>query len=182
MSFAPYQDLDPSSERTLSPPPQNRSLSPRPASPRASHEGNRNASNNIAGVLSPERVVSPPPRDAERGFGSGFGGRREEMDPFETSLGIRMDYEACLAYLLLPPAAGVALLVFEHKSDYVRFHAWQSSLLFAFMFVVHIIFAWTSIVSWMLFVGDLLLITWLTFKTYKDGMFTKSGATIENWI
>lgn len=57
------------------------------------------------------------------------------MDPFETRLGIRMDYEACLAYLALPPAGGVVLLVFEHKSDYVRFHAWQSSLLFAFLFV-----------------------------------------------
>lgn len=57
------------------------------------------------------------------------------MDPFETRLGIRMDYEACLAYLALPPAGGVLLLVLEHKSDYVRFHAWQSSLLFTFLFV-----------------------------------------------
>lgn len=54
---------------------------------------------------------------------------------FSTRLGLRMDYEACLAYLLLPPAGGVLLLVLEHRSDYVRFHAWQSSLLFAFIFV-----------------------------------------------
>lgn len=40
---------------------------------------------------------------------------------FETRLGLRMDYEACLAYLLLPPAGGVLLLVLEHKSDYVRY-------------------------------------------------------------
>lgn len=39
---------------------------------------------------------------------------------FETSLGIRMDVEAALAYLLVPPLGGVVLLVFEHKSDYVR--------------------------------------------------------------
>jgi uncharacterized membrane protein len=57
------------------------------------------------------------------------------MDPFETRLGIRMDYEACLAYLALPPAGGVLLLVLEHKSDYVRFHAWQSSLVFTVLFV-----------------------------------------------
>jgi len=48
---------------------------------------------------------------------------------------MRLDYEACLAYLLLPPAGGALLLVFERKSDYVRFHAWQSSLLFGFLFV-----------------------------------------------
>jgi len=59
-----------------------------------------------------------------------------------------------MAYVLLPPAGGVLLLITEHKSDYVRFiafpvrvleeakltcvcrfHAWQSSLLFAFMVV-----------------------------------------------
>ena len=39
---------------------------------------------------------------------------------FETRLGLRMDYEACLAYLLLPPAGGVLLLILEHRSDYVR--------------------------------------------------------------
>lgn len=130
-NFAPYQDIDPSTERALSPPPpQNRAMSPRLASPRGSFQGTRN-------ITSPQRVVSPPPGEAERGFGggSGFGGRREEMDPFETRLGIRMDYEACLAYLALPPAGGVLLLVLEHKSDYVRFHAWQSSLLFTFLFV-----------------------------------------------
>lgn len=40
-----------------------------------------------------------------------------------------------MAYILLPPAAGVLLLITEHKSDYVRFHAWQSSLLFTFLAV-----------------------------------------------
>lgn len=40
---------------------------------------------------------------------------------FETSLPLRLDYEAMLAYLLLPPAGGVLLLLVEHKSDYVRY-------------------------------------------------------------
>ena len=43
------------------------------------------------------------------------------MNLFETSLPLRLDYEATLAYLLLPPAGGVLLLVMEHKSDYVRY-------------------------------------------------------------
>ena len=111
------------------------------------------------------------------------------VDLFETSLHIRLDYEAMLAYLLLPPAGGVLLLVLEHKSDYVRyvsssrwfatrrgmlmtknrFHAWQSSLLFAFLFVIHLIFSWSSILSWLIFVADLILIAMLTFRAYVDG-------------
>ena len=43
------------------------------------------------------------------------------MNLFETSLPLRLDHEAMLAYLLLPPAGGVFLLVVEHKSDYVRY-------------------------------------------------------------
>lgn len=46
---------------------------------------------------------------------------RLDVNLFETSLPLRLDYEAMLAYLLLPPAGGVILLVMEHKSDYVRF-------------------------------------------------------------
>ncbi|KAG8626940.1 hypothetical protein KVT40_005885 [Elsinoe batatas] len=79
-----------------------------------------------------------------------------------------MDVEAALAYLLLPPAGGVALLVFEHKSDYVRFHAWQSALVFSAAFVLHLLFSWTSVLSWLLFIGDLALIAYLTFHAYRD--------------
>jgi uncharacterized membrane protein len=96
------------------------------------------------------------------------GGRGERLNEFETSLPLRMDFEACLAYLLLPPAGGVLLLVLEQKSDYVRFHAWQSSLLFSAIFVVHLIFAWSRFLSWVLFIGDLGLILFLVFRAYKD--------------
>ena len=34
--------------------------------------------------------------------------------------GRRLDWEAVMAYVLLPPAGGVLLLITEHKSDYVR--------------------------------------------------------------
>lgn len=34
--------------------------------------------------------------------------------------GDRLDWEAVMAYVLLPPAGGVLLLIMEHKSDYVR--------------------------------------------------------------
>lgn len=107
---------------------------------------------------------------------SRFGrGGREDVDMFTTSLGWRLDYEACLAYLLLPPAGGVLLLVLEHQSDYVRFHAWQSSLLFAFLFVLHVIFSWSGWISWLLFAGDVGFIALLTWRAYLDGKFNRTA-------
>ncbi|KAK2864956.1 hypothetical protein FQN49_004056 [Arthroderma sp. PD_2] len=167
MNFAPYQDQSPDIERALSPPlaQANRihTSSPRQTPsplgqnhPRNSLSQDRNTTSNAQGL----------------GSGSGFGrdveGGRMSLGAFETSLPLRMDYEAMLAYLLLPPAGGVFLLLTEHKSDYVRFHAWQSSLLFTFMFVIHMLFAWSSIISWLLFICNLGLIGFLSMHAYRD--------------
>ena len=61
------------------------------------------------------------------GVGGGMGeyfnalGAREGMvSEFDTSLGLRLDYEACLAYLAVPPLGAILLLILERKSDYVR--------------------------------------------------------------
>lgn len=177
-NFAPYQDI-PETQRALSPPL---------ASPRTSVDRTRNISSITsptarayeqhdyfgAGDDSPEteRAAWNTPASSQP---LGFGAAREDIDMFTTSLGLRMDYEACLAYLLLPPAGGVLLLVMEHQSDYVRFHAWQSSLLFAFIFVVHIIFSWSSFISWLMVVGDVGLIGWLTWRAYLDGTFCSAS-------
>ncbi|KAL1649099.1 hypothetical protein SLS61_006623 [Didymella pomorum] len=98
-NFAPYQDI-PETQRALSP----------LASPRTSVDRTRNISS----------VTSPPTRAYEQHdyFGAGdespdtervawntpassqplgFGAAREDVDMFTTSLGLRMDYEACLA-------------------------------------------------------------------------------------
>ncbi|KAK4159233.1 hypothetical protein QBC43DRAFT_132344 [Cladorrhinum sp. PSN259] len=93
---------------------------------------------------------------------------REMVSEFDTSLGLRLDYEACLAYLLLPPVGAIVLLILERKSDYVRFHAWQSSLLFTALFVVHLLVMWSSFLSWVLFLGELVLIAWLMLNAYRD--------------
>lgn len=50
-----------------------------------------------------------------------------------------------------------------------RFHAWQSSLLFSAMFVLHLIFSWSSFLSWVIFIADLGLIGYLTMRAYRDG-------------
>ena len=116
MDFAPYQDTAPEQERALSPPPRrSSSRSPAPKSPPPP----RSSTDPFAAS------ALPPPShfgsDA-RGFGSGTAveGGRPSVNLFDTSLPMRLDYEAMLAYLLLPPVGGVFLLVMEHKSDYVR--------------------------------------------------------------
>lgn len=122
-NFAPYQDI-PESTRALSPPAIS---SPRVASPRTSLDRTRNIG--TTAVISPSNQNTPrndyfggqqePERVAWNAV-TGLGQPREDVDMFETRLGLRMDYEACLAYLLLPPAGGVLLLMLEHRSDYVR--------------------------------------------------------------
>ena len=42
------------------------------------------------------------------------------VSEFDTSLGLRLDYEAAAAYLALPPLGPIVLLILERKSDYVR--------------------------------------------------------------
>lgn len=116
--FAPYQDI----------PETTRALSPPIASPRTSLDRTRNIG--TAAVVSPT-AQSYQQRDYFGGndvedqrervaWNAPLGGPREDVDMFSTSIGLRMDYAACLAYLLLPPAGPVALLIFEHRSDYVR--------------------------------------------------------------
>ena len=101
-----------------------------------------------------------------------------ELEAFQTSLPLRLDYEAMMAYVLLPPAGGVFLLLMEHKSDYVRFHAWQSSMLFTVIFIVHLIFAWSTVISWMLFAVDLILIAFLAMHAYRDGEDAQSRGQV----
>lgn len=84
----------------------------------------------VAGYQAPGGYQDTSPNiDAAHGGGAAgmvgdyFGalGAREGMvSEFDTSLGIRLDYEACLAYLAFPPLGPILLLVLERKSDYVR--------------------------------------------------------------
>lgn len=69
---------------------------------------------------------SGPQGPGRGGMGDYFGlgarrGEREMMvSEFDTSLGLRLDHEACLAYLVFPPLGAIVLLILERKSDYVR--------------------------------------------------------------
>lgn len=117
MDFAPYQDTAPESTRALSPPP-NRTLSPRSA--RSPSPRPPNADPFGSSSLPAPNHFSDDPRSNAGSGGNHLESGRLDVNLFETSLPLRLDYEACLAYLLLPPAGGVLLLLIEHKSDYVR--------------------------------------------------------------
>ncbi|KAI1260581.1 hypothetical protein F5Y18DRAFT_405072 [Xylariaceae sp. FL1019] len=179
MDFAPYQS---------SPPENNRPFSP-PISPRASQDGRRPFSPpQRTSFSSPPPLQHPQPQRswradsvAEGGFGNGYGqgsgggyaqgsgglaiGGREE---FDTTLGLRLDYEAVLAYVAFPPLGAIVLLILERGSDYVRFHAWQSSLVFTVIFILHLIFSWSTFLSWVIALGDIALIAFLALRAYRD--------------
>ena len=110
------------------------------------------------------------------GVGVGVGGsggvpgyyHRDGVSEFATSLGVRLDYEAALAYLALPPLGAILLLILERNSDYVRFHAWQSSLLFTAILIAHLVLSGSPFLSWLLFFADLALMAWLAARAYRD--------------
>lgn len=132
MDFAPYQSSPPEHGRVLSP--------DHIASPRTSWESQPRRYSQASppplqhpqpqrawsgdGIRSPTDIryqASPAaqPRASEDYFGA-VGAREAMVSEFDTSLGIRLDYEACLAYLVLPPVGAIVLLILERKSDYVR--------------------------------------------------------------
>jgi uncharacterized membrane protein len=94
--------------------------------------------------------------------------RGQRLEAFQTSLPVRLDYLAMMSYLCLPPAGAVFLLIAEHKSDYIRFHAWQSSMLFSAIFILHLMLVWSSVLSWLLLGVDLCLIGFLALHAYRD--------------
>lgn len=135
MDFAPYQS---------SPPEHTRIASPDVASPRHSWDVRRS----FSPVKSPPPLQHPQPQRGWTGFdgqgsgwtgaATGFGSAAQgsgsgsgsgpipgafpaEVSEFDTSLGMRLDYEACLAYLALPPLGAIVLLMLERNSDYVRY-------------------------------------------------------------
>ncbi|KAL4780209.1 hypothetical protein BJX76DRAFT_338570, partial [Aspergillus varians] len=171
MNFAPYQDESPEVERAFSPSFENHPKSPVVRSPH--HSPPIPGFTSAGGLPSPSQFASSGHINTSGHGNTGYGqgdveGGRWNLGAFETSLPIRMDVEAMLAYLLLPPAGGVFLLLLEHKSDYVRFHAWQSSMLFTAIFLFHLILSWSSVLSWLLFICDIALIGFLSMKAYRD--------------
>eukprot|EP00123_Amoebidium_parasiticum_P001162 comp12211_c0_seq1/m.6979 comp12211_c0_seq1/g.6979 ORF comp12211_c0_seq1/g.6979 comp12211_c0_seq1/m.6979 type:complete len:149 (-) comp12211_c0_seq1:309-755(-) len=96
------------------------------------------------------------------------GGQEEvvAVNKYETSVPMPVGVAASMAYVL-GPVSGFLFLVFETKNDYVRFHAWQASLVLSCMLLLHVVFCWTSVISWMLFVCDLAIIAFLSYQAFQ---------------
>ncbi|KAJ2607348.1 hypothetical protein H4S08_004858 [Coemansia sp. RSA 1365] len=100
-------------------------------------------------------------------FNSQDGGQR--ISRYETSLSLRYDVEAAMAYVL-GMFSGALLLVLEKKNDYVRFHAWQSSLLSAAAFVALFL---TALISnplyWLVLLATIALLGYMARRAFLDG-------------
>lgn len=136
MDFAPYQDTPPDLQRTLSPsPPPRRALSRSPPAqtqqsyqkPSYQQHQQQSSSSHLplpshfgADVEPNNSVYANNNINNNNNINSSRLTGRSHINLFETSLPIRLDYEAVAAYILLPPAGAVILLLLEHKSDYVR--------------------------------------------------------------
>ncbi|KAJ2159114.1 hypothetical protein GGF46_003269 [Coemansia sp. RSA 552] len=100
-------------------------------------------------------------------FNSQDGGQR--ISRYETSLSLRYDVEAALAYVL-GVFSGAFLLVTEKKNDYVRFHAWQSSLLSAVAFGALVIGALiSSFLYWLMLLATVGVFGYMARRAYLDG-------------
>ncbi|KAJ1956726.1 hypothetical protein IWQ62_005242 [Dispira parvispora] len=115
------------------------------------------------------------PLDSSSTDEDGYYGRQEggrgmvRVNRYETSLPLRADIEAALAYPF-GCVSGVVLLILEQKNDYVRFHAWQSCLFSTVallaLVLVGLISTFLYWVLLLLFIGALLA---LTYRAYRDG-------------
>ncbi|KAJ2801932.1 hypothetical protein H4R20_003479 [Coemansia guatemalensis] len=100
-------------------------------------------------------------------FNSQDGGQR--ISRYETSLSLRYDVEAAMAYVL-GMFSGALLLVLEKKNDYVRFHAWQSSLLSAAAFVVLFLTALISnLLYWLTLLATIAALGYMARRAFLDG-------------
>lgn len=97
------------------------------------------------------------------------------LNPEKSSLGIDANLAALLAYIL-GFFTGIAFLVLEKENKYVRFHAMQSTLVFAFIMVINVALSvipfFGPLVSIFL-IGPATVILWLLlmYKAYNNEKF-----------
>jgi uncharacterized membrane protein len=92
----------------------------------------------------------------------------------KTSVGLEENIEGALAYLL-GFVTGIVFLLIEKESEFVRFHAMQSTITFIAIFIINVILGNIPIIGWALnsFVGLIGLILWLLgmYKAYKGELY-----------
>jgi len=95
------------------------------------------------------------------------GGYMEENDLGITSMGIRPNIAGFLCYLF-GFVSGIFFLIIEKENKFVRYHALQSTLAFAILFIVKVILIAIPLIGWALLpvLGIVAIIVWV-FSMYK---------------
>ncbi|MBO8181980.1 MAG: DUF4870 domain-containing protein [Archaeoglobus sp.] len=92
----------------------------------------------------------------------------------KTSVGLEENIEGALAYLL-GFVTGIVFLLIEKESQFVRFHAMQSTVTFIVIFIVNVILGYIPFIGWALnsIVSLVALILWLLgmYKAYKGELY-----------
>ena len=104
----------------------------------------------------------------------------------ETETGIKENVAGLLCYIL-GWVTGIVFLIIEPKNKFVRFHAFQSIVVFGAYFIVIMIFTWIPFIGWI--IAILLWILWfifwilLMYKAYQGEKYKIpiAGDMAEKW-
>lgn len=105
----------------------------------------------------------------------------------KTELGLEENIEGALAYLL-GFVSGIILYFIEEKNDFIRFHAFQSTVMFLGLFIISVILGFIPILGTIIriIVGLAAFIAWLIgmIKAYKGELykFPIVGEMAENQV
>jgi len=77
------------------------------------------------------------------------GGSETPATPAETSIGLQPNIAGLLCYVGFW-ITGIIFLVIEKKSQFVKFHAWQSIMTFAVLNVAYLIFFRIPVIGWVI--------------------------------
>ena len=94
------------------------------------------------------------------------------------SSGLQPNVAGLLCYLLTW-VTGIIFLIIEKNNKFVRFHAFQSIIVFGVLWLIYVIFIWTVIVPIIIWI--VMVISWifLMIKAYQGKMF--KVPLIGNW-
>ena len=92
----------------------------------------------------------------------------------KTAIGMEENITGAIAYLL-GPITGILLILIEKNSKSVRFHAWQSTILFVAIWILNLVLGLIIFIGWALVpvVSLLTFLLWLflMYKAYKGEKF-----------
>ena len=104
----------------------------------------------------------------------------------ETDTGIKENVAGLLCYLLTW-VTGVIFLIIEPKNKFVRFHAFQSIVVFATLNIALLIFWWIPFLGWVVgfivWIGGFILWIVLMYKAYQGLKYKLpiAGDMAEKW-